>query len=367
MTAESQAERQLSSIIDSSDDAIFIENPEGVITSWNHGAEVIFGHKARSIIGKSGSVLSAAPFQGENKELIDHIMHGGSVFHHLTRRQCMDGKEIAISLTATPIREDGEITGGLMVARDITQQLKNERELEQSRRLDSVGQLARGVAHDFNHTLGLIKNYLRFVERDIEEENPRLEEDIATIQEAIGRGERLARQLMEFSQANDSNQGQHVNLNHIIDGLQPIITFPGVELLTNIDEDLPPVQLDPSQMQQILINLALNARDAMPNGGRLELHTYEKDGHACLDVSDTGHGMSSTIQERVLTPFFTTKARGEGTGLGLSTVYGIVTSSGGRLDIQSKVGKGTTIKLSLPVDKDEEHRSAPIPGEAPPT
>lgn len=299
--------------------------------------------------------------------MLEQILRGQAIKHYITRHKCKDGQEIAVAITMSPMPTGGKVTACSVIARDITEQLQNTRELEQTRRLDAVGQLARGVAHDFNHTLGLIKNYLRFVERDIRSPDGKedVEEDFRVIRDSIDQGEQLARRLTEFSHAKDDNHNKHVILNQVIEGVMPIISFPGVEVVTDLTENLPRVFLDPSQTQQIIINLALNARDAMPDGGCLRLRTYQKNGHACLDVCDTGHGMTEEIKDRALTPFFTTKTRGKGTGLGLSTVYGIVSSAGGRLDIVSAPGKGTTVCLCMPVDPTRESRTAPIPGEGP--
>ncbi len=235
-----------------------------------------------------------------------------------------------------------------------------EAQLNQLRRLESVGQLAGGIAHDFNNIVGVILNYAQFVAEQIDEGSP-VGEDVEEIRRAAERAAALTRQLLIFSRR-EAVRPEVLDLNVVVSELDRLlrrVLGEHVELETRFAPDLSPVEADPGQLEQVLVNLAVNARDAMPSGGRLLIETtnVEPDGapgeelpdpYVELTVSDTGQGMTPAVKARVFEPFFTTKPKGEGTGLGLATVYGIIAEAGGDISIDSEPGMGTSVNVHLP-------------------
>jgi PAS domain S-box-containing protein len=265
-----------------------------------------------------------------------------------------------------------------------TERDKLERQLHQSQRLESLRQLASGAAHDFNNLLGVISNYAAFAGEEAARQLPGgrgqgIRDDIAQVQRAAGRAAGLARQLLAFA-GQEMIRPRVLNLNDVVRSVEQLLirTLGGhAELITDLAAGLPPVLADPGQVEQVLVNLAANARDAMPRGGKLVIHTASTsiDGTAghdemppgqyvALKVSDTGTGMPGHVLDRVFEPFFTTKPKGEGTGLGLATVYGIITQAGGYVRIYSEPGLGTSLTALLPVTGQDPAPAAPPPAES---
>ena len=265
--------------------------------------------------------------------------------------------------------------------RDLTNQSRLEEQLAQSQKMDAVGQLAGGVAHDFNNLLTVIMSYSTLLLSDFEEKDPR-RGDVQEISNAATRAAGLTSQLLAFSRK-QLMEPRVISINTVVSGIEKLLRRligEDIELATTLERDLYLINADPGQLEQVLINLAVNARDAMPDGGRLhittsntELSTDHSDRHLSaapgkyimVAVSDTGTGMTREVQQRVFEPFFTTKLQGKGTGLGLSTVYGIVKQSGGDVWIYSEPGKGTTFKVYFPrVAEGEEAAPAREDGQA---
>jgi two-component system cell cycle sensor histidine kinase/response regulator CckA len=248
----------------------------------------------------------------------------------------------------------------------------------QAQKMEAIGRLAGGVAHDFNNLLTVIQISTQLLMRQLRPEDP-LWEHIQQIQEAGERATSLTRQLLSFSRR-EIIKPQIVNLSQIVSDLNRMlrrVIGEDIELVTHLAKDLLPVRADPSQIEQIIVNLAVNARDAMPQGGQLAINTEnvvldkahvtahidaQPGEHVLLTMIDTGMGMSEEVKAHLFEPFFTTKKRGEGTGLGLPTVYGIVRQSGGHIWVHSEIGQGTTFKIYLPcADEAEDSREAPSP------
>jgi len=235
-------------------------------------------------------------------------------------------------------------------------------QFRQSQKMEAIGQLAGGVAHDFNNLLTVIKGYSQLSLMELNEGNP-LRGKVEEIQKAADQAASLTRQLLAFSRRQVMEM-RVLDLNIIIKDLEKMlrrIIGEDVELITFLADDLGRVKTDPGQIEQVVMNLTINARDAMPNGGKLTIETTKLDEeyarnhvatkpgqYVMLSVSDTGVGMTQEVKERAFEPFFTTKDKGKGTGLGLSTVYGIVKQSGGNIWVYSELGKGTTFKIYLP-------------------
>lgn len=267
------------------------------------------------------------------------------------------------------------------ISRDLSQQKELEGQLLQSQKMEAIGSLAGGVAHDFNNLLAVIINYANFVLEELEITDPRYE-DVREIEKAGERGAKLVRQLLAFSRR-EIVSPEVLNLNDVVSDMERLLKptiGEDIKLEFKPEPDAWMTLMDPGQLEQIVMNLAVNARDAMPAGGRLTLTTcnivvqkgavpdLSAGNYVCLTVTDSGHGMDDNLVERIFEPFFTTKPRGSGTGLGLATVYGIVHQSGGAVQVDSRPGKGTSFSVYLPAatDASTEHPLLlPAAGSAP--
>jgi signal transduction histidine kinase/ActR/RegA family two-component response regulator len=282
-----------------------------------------------------------------------------------------------------PIRTaDGELLGAGSVVMDLTAHKRLESQLLQSQKMEAVGRLAGGVAHDFNNVLTAISGFGQFALSALDDGNAEVRDDIQQVLDAADRAASLTRQLLAFSRQ-QVLQPHVLNMNGVVNGLSRMLERligEDVRLVAKPAPKLSAVKADPSQLEQVLVNLVVNARDAMPNGGTLvietanvELDTAYASTHegvsagpyVMLAVTDTGIGMDAATRGRAFDPFFTTKPSGKGTGLGLATVYGIVRQSGGSVDIYSEPGHGTTFKVYLPrCDERADRQRTPAPSAA---
>ena len=354
---------RLASIIDSSEDAIIGKDLSGIITSWNQGAEHIYGYTAEEILGKSITVIAPKDRPDEIPGILRKIANGESVEHFETTRVTKDGRRLTMSISVSPMRDtSGAVIGASVIARNVTEQKRAEDQLRQAQKMEAVGRLAGGVAHDFNNVLGIITACTELLRGRLD---PTHAEYVENIRTAAQRGASLTRQLLAFSRRQtiqptvfDLNE----RLNDVAKLLRPLMGD-DVELVVQRRSTSAIVETDPSQLDQIILNLAVNARDAMPRGGKLILETATADfddhfvrqhpqvtpgKYVLLAVSDTGMGMDEATVSRIFEPFFTTKEPGKGTGLGLATVYGIVRQSGGYIWVYSEPDRGTTFKIYLP-------------------
>jgi len=288
------------------------------------------------------------------------------------RHRTKDGREMEVEITTHDLTFSGRPARYLM-AQDVTQKRKFELHLHQAQRMESLGQLAGGVAHDFNNLLGVILNFSWFVKANLTAEvetgnaerlRPVLK-DMERIERAAENAARLTHQLLAFARV-DVVQPRPMNINSVVNELAPLLRRTlgeHIDLVASPGPDLWPVMIDSSQLSQVLTNLAVNSRDAMPKGGKLTIGASNVDvdsayaaarpglkpgRYVLLGVSDTGIGMDKKTLEHAFEPFFTTKPRGQGTGLGLATIYGIVTQAGGRIDVYSELGLGTRVSVLLP-------------------
>jgi two-component system cell cycle sensor histidine kinase/response regulator CckA len=363
----------LATVVQHTDDAVVGLTPEGIITAWNGGAERLFGYPAEEVLGRPATMMTDEESSGEQADVLARIRRGERGLSYEARRLRKDGAPVDVSLTITPILDQaGTVIGASAVARDITaakeaaeRQHAIEERTNQALRMESLGKLAGGVAHDFNNILAIIATYTDFV---IEEtvDRPDLQADLAQIRTAVERATNLTRQLLTFTRA-ETVQPQDVDLNAALTEVHMMLQRTIGEHINMIAAPSPQpltVHADPGQLQQVLLNLAINARDAMPEGGTLVLEANNAvlDGdevnmqpplpagmYARLLVSDTGEGMSPETAARIFEPFYTTKPQGKGTGLGLATVYGIVTEAGGSINVYSERGIGTTFRIYLPL------------------
>jgi PAS domain S-box-containing protein len=366
-TAEQLGEyrSRLASIIDSSEDAIISKGLDGTITSWNKGAERIYGYTPEEVIGKYISFLTPSDRPDEIPEILRKIARGESVEHHESVRVTKDGRHLNVSISVSPLRDaTGDIVGASAIARDITAQKRAEGQLRQSQKMEAIGRLAGGVAHDFNNILGIINACTEFLRDRID---PAAEPSlyVENIKKATERGASLTRQLLAFSRT-PAIQPRVLDLNERLKDISKLLRpllGDDVEILIVPRSPSAVVEADPGQLDQIVVNLAVNARDAMPRGGKFILETgavrfdeafaeqhqpMAAGKYVLLAVSDTGIGMDEATLSRIFEPFFTTKELGKGTGLGLATVYAIVKQSAGHILVYSEPGHGTTFKIYLP-------------------
>jgi len=356
---------RLASIIDSSEDAILSKDLKGTITSWNKGAERIYGYTPEEVVGKPIFLLAPGDGSNEIQKILQRIALGERIEHHESMRLTKDGRHLDMSLSVSPLRNAiGEVVGASVIARDVTAQKRADSQLRQAQKMEAIGRLAGGVAHDFNNILAIITSCTEFLRDRID---PAAEPSVyvENIRKATERGTSLTKQMLAFSRTS-AIQPQILDLNHrlreISKLLRPLLGD-DVEILIVPRSPAAIIEADPGQLDQIVVNLAVNARDAMPSGGKFILETgavkfddpfaaqqqaMAAGKYILLAVSDTGNGMDEATLSRIFEPFFTTKEAGKGTGLGLSTVYGIVKQSAGHILVYSEPGRGTTFKIYLP-------------------
>jgi two-component system cell cycle sensor histidine kinase/response regulator CckA len=356
---------RLAAVVESSEDAIVSKDLDGTIRSWNPAAERIFGYSREEMIGEPIFRLIPEELHAEEHQLLARIRVGEHVAHYETTRIRKDGQRIQISLTLSPVWDwEGRLIGASAIKRDITAQQALERQFRHSQQMDAIGQLAGGVAHDFNNILTVISGYCGLLLTRTPAPDPR-REDVIGIQEAADRAAALTQQLLAFGRK-QIMQPMVLDLREVIEDTGRMLRRllgEHIHLAITTGPLLSPVFADRGQLSQVLVNLAVNARDAMPEGGSLtieaqdaslseeyaETHLAVAPGtYVRLAVSDTGAGMTTEIQARMFEPFFTTKPAGKGTGLGLSTVHGIVKQFGGHIFVYSEPEHGTTIKIYMP-------------------
>ena len=355
-----------------SEDAIIGWTTDGVITNFNSGAERMYGYTADEIVGRNVSVLLLPERVKELTLIRERLRRGEHIPSYDSRSRHKDGHIVDVSVCLSAIRNPaGVITGLSSVARDITgrnraeaERLALQRQLQEAERLETLGRLAGGIAHDFNNVLGAITNFAGFIAEE-SRDRPGVRADAEQIQAAAHRAAALTRQLLIFTQR-DVTQPEALDLNLVIAEIGELLsTAVGghVDLRIEAAADLPAIRADRGQLGQVLLNLAVNARDAIAQNGTLTIGTgltelgadddrvrpgVSPGRYVTLTVSDTGVGMSGEVAARIFEPFFTTKSVGKGTGLGLSTVQAIVTEAAGIVTVESEEGAGATFRLYFP-------------------
>src|ERR1700722_12127668 len=376
ITERKQREDELSrlaAVVESSYDGIFGLTANGIILTWNLGAERIFGYSANEAIGQSILFLSPPNLPLESTTFLEKIGRADAVEHFETIRTKKDGTQIQIALTLSPIKNsDGQVVGVSGVARDITESKHLEEMLRKAQKMEGIGLLAGGIAHDFNNLLSVIIGYSEIL-LDSTHLDTKMHSQCEEIKKAGDRAATLTRQLLAFSRQ-QVLAPKVLNLNTVVletGKMLKRLIGEDIEFRTNLDPTLGSVKADPGQIEQVIMNLVVNARDAIPKGGKIVIETRNADlddkyalrhppsiagRYALLAVSDTGIGMDEETTNHIFELFFTTKELGKGTGLGLSTVYGIVKQSGGFIWVYSEIGRGTIFKIYLPrVDEAVQH------------
>lgn len=365
-------------ILDNAAEAIITIDEKGRIEAFNTAAERTFGYAASEVLNQNISILMPEPHRAEHDGFIKEYLATGIKHVIGTTRETeacrKDGSIFPIELSISEVLLAGRrIFTGIVL--DISERRSLEEQVRQSQKMDAVGRLAGGIAHDFNNILTVIQGYASVLRaEDGLSESAR--GDLSKIELAAGRAQALTKQLLVVSRK-QILQPKLINLNQVINDSQTMfarVIGEHIQLETKLDPGLRLTKADPSQIEQIIVNLILNARDAMPDGGTLTIQTANWESntlhrhaqnvitpgaYCVLAVHDTGLGIDSKIQERVFEPFFTTKEPGKGTGLGLSTVYGIVQQSGGHVWFKTRPNRGTSFKVYFHQIDDNEISTAP--------
>jgi PAS domain S-box-containing protein len=360
-----ESENRYRGLVDAANEGILALDVDGWVILANRAMAAMLATTPEILIGTHLADFGADPERTRTEYLARREL--SERLEVQLRR--FDGEVIDVFLSTTPRYDaDHNFVGGLAMVIDQTERKRAERDgaqlaaqVHQMQKLDTVGRLAGGVAHDFNNLLAVIINYAAFAAHQLEDHPAR--DDILEIAAAAERAAELTQRLLLFGR-NEMVRPDVISVNDVVNGMDRLLhrtVGEDIVLQTRLASDLPNVMADRGQLEQVLLNLAINARDAMPDGGQLVIttrkHSIAEDAgamrlaagrYAQISVTDTGDGMSPEVAEHAFEPFFTTKPKGVGTGLGLASIYGIVTAAGGSIEINSEPGKGTTVTIDLP-------------------
>ena len=368
----------LAEAVSQAGDLIFITDVNGVIEYVNPAFERITGYSSAEVLGETPRILNShRKPTAYYAKMWEHIKTGQVwMGHHANRRK--DGSLFEVDAVHSPIRdEQGNITHFIAVHHDITDRVSLEAQMRHSQKMEALGNMASGLAHEFNNLLQVMRGYSELAQRQAKE-NPKLERHLDSIQKAVDKASDLTRHLLTFTSRQEMEL-QWVNLNALLEEIAPVLRpliGENVALVLKLEPGLPDTKLEPVLVEQLILNLSLNARDAMPMGGKLTLsttrinpdqalierHPQLKDTSCILvSVQDTGTGIPDHMVEHIFNPFFTTKRQGQGTGLGLSTAYGIVAHHKGAIEFSTQTGRGTEFRVYLPIfsaDAGEDKKSS---------
>jgi PAS domain S-box-containing protein len=343
----------------------------GRLIESNSALQGILGYSGEELRNRVFNEFTHPDDAAEDMNLFKELLAGKRDYYQREKRFLRKDGEVVWGLQNVSLvrGSEGQSQFTICMVEDITEHKRLENHFLQSQKMETVGRLAGGIAHDFNNILTVIKGYSQLLLNELSEDHP-LRDNVEEIRKSTERAENLTRQLLAFSRRQVMEM-KVIDLNDLLKNLEKMlcrVIGEDIELTTLLAEDLGRVKFDPGQIEQVILNLAVNARDAMPSGGKLTLETADVEldeayarshisvvpgQYVSLSVSDTGGGMPPEVKDRIFEPFFTTKGKGKGTGLGLSTVYGIVKQSGGNIWVYSEPGKGTTFKIYLPRVEEE--------------
>jgi PAS domain S-box-containing protein len=362
-----ESERSFRLLVEAvTDYALYMLDPNGIVTSWNVGGQRIKGYSAEEILGQHFSRFYTETDRASGKpSRALKIAEQQGRYEEEGWRVRKDGTFFWASVVIDPIRAEGKLIGFAKITRDITERREAQLKLEQmqkhlaeSQKLDALGQLTGGVAHDFNNLLMIISGSIHTLKK-ARDDNARFQRAVNAIETAAKRGASLTSQLLTFARRQSVNP-QPIDLAERIEAIREVLDTGaggGVRLAFDIDSDVWPVTIDISELETALVNLVINARDAMPAGGTITIAAHNRTAtddsgdHVAISIEDTGTGIAPDVLGRIFDPFFTTKPTGKGTGLGLSQVHGFAHQAGGTVEVESELGKGTKVIVLLPGDK----------------
>ncbi|MGZ8441709.1 MAG: PAS domain S-box protein, partial [Candidatus Deferrimicrobiaceae bacterium] len=360
--------RRLAAAVESAADAIMVTDTEWVIQYVNPAFEKVTGYAREEVLGRNPYILAEGGEYTRVYIAIEETVRRGSPWKGRLKNRRKDGIILDQDTVVYPIRDPGgKVVNHVVASRDITREVQLEKQAQTAQRMEAVGTLAGGIAHDFNNALTGIIGFADLLRLRLENE-PKLQRDVDEILKCAERASTLTRQLLAFARR-QVIEPMSLGLNTVVRDLSRLmkkVSGEQIEVRTRLTEGIPPIFADRGQLEQVLLNLCLNSRDAMPGGGeflvstdavvwegeRVEDHAVMPAGrYVLLSVADNGSGMDNATRKRVFEPYFTTKAPGKGTGLGLSMVYGIVKQNGGFVFLDSRPGEGTMFRIYFPAAK----------------
>ena len=354
VTARKRAEdelRLLATAVEQSAEAVVVTDNRGTIQYVNPAFARITGWEAGEVQGRSTALLKSGVHDAAFYDRMWQTIRGGGVWAGRVTNRRRDGTLYEEEMTISPVRDAlGDIVRFVAVKRDVTAEVALQQQLNQAQKMEAVGRLAGGIAHDFNNLLQAMISQVAVLRYRLAGAGAHAGTGLAELDELVQRGSALTRQLLLFSRRETSLR-EPCDLNELVRSAATLlrrVVRENVSIATELADEPLHLVADRSQLDQVLMNLAVNASDAMPDGGRLMLRTGGDGAQARLVVADSGHGMPDEVREHLFEPFFTTKGRGKGTGLGLSVVHGIVTAHGGRVEVVSRQGVGTEFTVLLP-------------------
>jgi two-component system cell cycle sensor histidine kinase/response regulator CckA len=365
-----EMQRRLGAAVEQAAEAVVITDTGSRILYANPAFEQITGLTRAEVIGQTSEWLDGGDRGDASGTRIWDMLSSGQSWQGRVTNTRPDGSVYIVDVDVSPVRNQaGEMINYVATLRDITREVQLEEQFQQAQKMEALGRLAGGIAHDFNNLLTVIQLSTRLLDLQLRPEDP-LWEHAQQIRHAGVQAGKLTKQLLSFSRR-EVIDPRVLSLSLVVEDLSRMlerIIGEDIELVTDLADDLWPIKADLAQMEQVIMNLVVNARDAMPSGGTLTIqtsnvtldHAYaalhvdtSPGDHVLLAISDTGEGMSSAVKTHLFEPFFTTKERGQGTGLGLSTVFGTIKQADGHIDVESEMDRGTTFKIYLPRSREE--------------
>ena len=341
-------------IVESLNVGVLAVDLEGIVESWNTRMEQLFGVSRQDAVGRQLRSLLPEELASEiaNRHELEQIT---GIYKQRLHHQ---GKTLTLNVSITPlVSKSGERIGRLLLIDDVTQRERMEEQLSQTEKLTSLGLLAAGVAHEVNTPLAVISNYIQMLAKQMPEGDPR-QGIIDKIVKQTFRASEIVNNLLNFSRTG-AGDARDINVNSVLEETLSLLAHPlkssRIQIVKQLGDPIPPVRGSANKLQQVFLNLFLNARDAMPGGGMLEIRTSAHNGSVEIEIADTGAGIPREHIHRIFDPFFTTKASGRGTGLGLSVSYGIIKEHAGKIDVRSTPGKGTSFHVEFPAVRKAVH------------